>query len=581
MNNFAASPNDYKFQEGDFFFGELNGQRLGVTSTRHAITVAGSRTGKGVGVINTNLRTWPHNVLVIDPKGEAASVSWKARKAKGQAVHVIDPFGRAKVPDDIQACYNPLDELDTESLTIAEDIEVIADGMVMRTTDPSSVTWDNGTTQLVSGVIAFVVANVEAKDRNLITMRRILIDTREGGLFDIVIDEMSKSTDEALGDLMRSGASRALAKEGDYYVSGAQANTKWLDSKGMKKVLTKSSFSMHDLKLKKASVFIALPFKYLPQQSHGRFLRLMVSCGINAMQEPTPEGEDMGEKCLFILDEFFSLGYIDQIATAIGGMASYGLHLWPFLQDLGQLEKLYGRDGAETFFGSSDLHQFFGVTDPQTLRFISEGIGNFTTRDLPPEPQPRQDRWNANMKAIQDLENNPPLFGNLSGSYMGAKMAAGKKLLWNHEEDHEIYRERLAQYNTDASRILGKPRMSPQEVAYFVRLEKKKPTAEAQISFVRGRQPLFCHIARYFEWVDETRAITAPVRTLAAHAARTKTTKVSNENPKPTPAQRAWDRMQEDNRKAIERGERSPEGAFYGKARVWWNKTTGWHKLAQ
>ena len=64
---------------------------------RHALTVAGSRSGKGAAVIIPNLKRWTDNALVVDPKGEAARETWKERLAMGQAVHVLDPFGVADV----------------------------------------------------------------------------------------------------------------------------------------------------------------------------------------------------------------------------------------------------------------------------------------------------------------------------------------------------------------------------------------------------------------------------------------------------------------------------------------------------
>ena len=40
------------------------------------MTIAPTRTGKGVGTIIPNLLTAERSVLVIDPKGENAAVTW-------------------------------------------------------------------------------------------------------------------------------------------------------------------------------------------------------------------------------------------------------------------------------------------------------------------------------------------------------------------------------------------------------------------------------------------------------------------------------------------------------------------------
>jgi type IV secretion system protein VirD4 len=525
MYDFAVRPSEYPFKNDALFIGEdEHGNPLGIATKRHAITIAGSRTGKGVGVINTNLRTWRHNVLVIDPKGEAAEVSWQARRDLGQAVHVLDPFHEADIPNDIRASYNPLDDLDPKSRTIKEDIGVIADGIVMRSGDSGAVMWDNGTMRVIAGLIAFVITNLPPKEQNLLAVRRILTDQAKGGLWDTVVDEMASTTDEGtLPSMMRTAASRVRAKEGKYYVSGAEENTDWLDSEGMQDVLSSSSFSMRDLKRKKISVFVALPFAYLPQQQHGRFLRLMVRCGIKSMQEKTADGKKLGQKCLFILDEFFSLGYIDEVATSIGGMAGYGLHLWPFLQDLDQLWKLYGRDGAGTFFGSSDLQQFFGVTDQPTLEYISAKIGAFNVDDLPDEPalnlasQERQniDRqltaaWDRLEKTKAMLETSRQRHGFWDVATLPFESEKDRAYMeWNKLSHRRIdegkvakqeYDLRLARFQTDASRMLGKPRLSPDQIGSLIRLEEAAPTAEAQIAFVRGGRPLICKLARYFEW---------------------------------------------------------------------------------
>jgi hypothetical protein len=52
------------------------GQRLvGWKDDRHALTVAGTRTGKGTSLIVPNLLSHPGSVVAIDPKGELARIA--------------------------------------------------------------------------------------------------------------------------------------------------------------------------------------------------------------------------------------------------------------------------------------------------------------------------------------------------------------------------------------------------------------------------------------------------------------------------------------------------------------------------
>jgi type IV secretion system protein VirD4 len=58
----------------------------------HLLTMAPTRTGKGVGTIIPNLLTADRSVICIDPKGENARIAGRARQKFGP-VHVLDPFG--------------------------------------------------------------------------------------------------------------------------------------------------------------------------------------------------------------------------------------------------------------------------------------------------------------------------------------------------------------------------------------------------------------------------------------------------------------------------------------------------------
>ena len=93
--------------------------------------------------------------------------------------------------------------------------------------------------------------------------------------------------------------------------------------------------------------------------------------------ERTPGYPAAGSPVLFILDEFASLGHMRQIEDAAGQIASYGVKLWPILQDLGQLKALY-KERWETFMGNAGVLQFFGNNDLTTLEWISKRLGATT-----------------------------------------------------------------------------------------------------------------------------------------------------------------------------------------------------------
>lgn len=61
----------------------------------------------------------------------------------------------------------------------------------------------------------------------------------------------------------------------------------------------------------------------------------------------------------------------------MGLMAGYGLQLWPILQDMSQLNALYGKR-AGTFVANAGVQQVFGVNDLETAQWLSRMIGQET-----------------------------------------------------------------------------------------------------------------------------------------------------------------------------------------------------------
>lgn len=363
-----TSSRGYRYRKGGLYLGvsPFLKNPIGIETEKHAITFGAPRSGKGVALIVPNLLRWHHNALVIDPKGEAAAATALHREKEfGQAVHVLDPFNVADVPERMKARLNLFDNISEESGRGFEQIRAIADGLVMRH-DPRGGHWDGGSVALLAGVIAHIISGQDQSQKNLVGMRKALLNQEA---FATMIENMALNP--AFGGLAQAGAGRVTmtGSEAGHFKSGADSNTLWLDSPAFQHPLSGSTFQLSDLKHKPTTVYLVLPTELLDE--HGRFLRLFVQCALTAMAE----GGTAGRECLFLLDEFYSLGHIDKIAKTASSMPGYGLKLWPILHDIGQLYQLYEKDGAGTFFGCSDAQMFFGNTDPDTLDFVSSMIG--------------------------------------------------------------------------------------------------------------------------------------------------------------------------------------------------------------
>ena len=432
-------------------------QPLGVQSEKHAITIAASRTGKGAGVIIPNLLRWPHSALVVDPKGENAEATAEHREKMGQKVYVLDPFETANVPERLRASVNLLAELDPKSPRIREDINVIADGLVMRH-DPKSGFWDGGGLSVIAGLIAHVLTGQHNLPKTLPSLREFL--TANVQRFESIVDEMEEN--DSCGRLAKTAAGK-LTKTGNeagHFLSVADENTKWLDSPAMENLLADSTFSLRDLKRENVTVYLVLPPDLLDE--HGRFLRLFVRCAIAAMAQPI-NGNDKGVPCLFLLDEFPALGHISEIHKASGLMPGFGVHLWPFVQDIGQLFELYGHDGTHTFFSNADLHQFFGCVDKPTLEYVSKALGRFS--------------FTENGESVDDALASFPNRDNFANNSEGRQkfIAAYAKAEIRMKAAVEIQ-----------SQLTGIERLPADEVAHLIAKRNGQTVANASINFVKG-----------------------------------------------------------------------------------------------
>jgi len=348
--------------------GRISGKLLRQQSDKHLLTLAPNRAGKGVSSIIPNLLTWPGSVLVIDPKGENAVVTARARRAMGQSVYVLDPWG---ITGQARARFNPLLALKPQSPDIAEDATLLADGLIMPTRKGEEEFWNNEAKALISGLLMHIATTEMPGERHLSNLRAILTAGEEA--FDGILDDMAENK-SAYGLVARTARRmrQKTDKERSGVMSTAQAQTHFLDSPRMTEVLSASSFDLCDLKSGNMTIYLVLPADRLA--THGRWLRLVVGLCLAAL---TRNRQVPSIPVLFMLDEFAALGRLQAVETAMGLLAGYGVLLWPILQDLSQLQDLYP-NRWKSFLANAGAVQAFGVNDLGTAEYISGMLGQRT-----------------------------------------------------------------------------------------------------------------------------------------------------------------------------------------------------------
>lgn len=341
--------------------------KIGLDDNRHFVTIAGTRGGKGRSAIIPTLLTYPGSVIVTDPKGENAAITARKRRQMGQAVHIIDPFGI--VPGVTTARFNPLAALDLSSPRIKEDIDAIADGLVVQESGTGQH-FSESSRIIIAGFIAHLLSREPPERRTLPFMLNLMTDNprREAAL-----DDMSRNP--SAGGLPMSAFS-ILGEAGDRafgdYMSTLTRNLSWIGSKPMAHVLEGSDFSLANLKRRPMTVYLCLQERDLVE--HRRLLRVMVNMAADAV------GADLVQPrhaVLFLLDEFHVLGRMEKVKTGSVLMAGSGLKLWIVLQSLGQLSASFP-DDWETMLDTAAAVQLFSLgVDRETPLWASQSLGRY------------------------------------------------------------------------------------------------------------------------------------------------------------------------------------------------------------
>ncbi len=336
---------------------------------RHALTVAPTRSGKGVSQIIPNLLSTTASFIVVDPKGENALITAEARRAMGQEVRLLDPWGIASEAGEA-ARFNPLDWLQEGDADITENAMLLADALVVRGNERDPF-FNDEAVALLQGILLYVATDEhEDGQRHLGRVRDLLLLDGED------LPQLFQRMVQSPHHVVASTGARCLQKDPKLLsnvLASVQSHTHFLDSARIRDSLSASDFRFEDIKRKAMSVYLILPADRL----HGfnRWLRLVIQQAI------TVNARDIAAKpkqpVLFILDEMPALGKLAMIEQAYGLMAGFGLQLWGIVQDLSQLKTTYG-EGWETFIGNAGVIQYFGSHDRMTAEYFSALCGETT-----------------------------------------------------------------------------------------------------------------------------------------------------------------------------------------------------------
>lgn len=333
---------------------------------RHLLTVAPTSSGKGACAIIPNLLLQNDlSIICIDPKGQAAAVTKRMRGLAGKKVHLLNPFNEHGLGT---SRYNPLRELRITSPDVVKQVGRLAEALIL--TEGREPYFDNTGRDLVKVLMLHLIEK-RGPGATLPEMRKLL--TRLSQADDQaaeLLDELAKSPHPFIAQ----PAARFRRESRDIVgaVNSAITQTGFLDDPQIAHVLSASDFSMQDFKDRPTTLYVILPAADVLHYS--RFFRLIVVSAVDhLMSRPG------GTRTLVMLDEFAQLGRLDMIQNAIAQARGYNVQLWPFVQDLNQLQDIYGKRW-QSFVANAGVVQWFTPNDIFTAEYLSKLIGKTTVQ---------------------------------------------------------------------------------------------------------------------------------------------------------------------------------------------------------
>jgi type IV secretion system protein VirD4 len=350
--------------------GRTSGRVLRYDGDGHLLTVAPTRSGKGVGAVVPNLLTYPGSVVVTDPKGENYAVTAARRRALGSRVVAYDPFGIVATARD-RATYNPLDRVDVTLDDAVDEARLIAD-MLIVPDGRAEPFWEEEARAVLVGLILHVAGLPDRASRTLATVRASLTLPPAG--LKALLARMS--ADPGAGGLVRRAAAQLSQKsprERAAVMSTAQSHTHFLDSPRMAACLAVTQPSPV-LASARSTIYLILPPDRL--DGYRRWLRLMIA---SLLHEIIRARTRRDQRVVFLLDEFAHLGRMRPIEQGVSLAGGYGVGFWLLVQDLAQLRAVYG-ESWHTFLANADVLQAFGINDWDTAEHLSKLAGDATVR---------------------------------------------------------------------------------------------------------------------------------------------------------------------------------------------------------
>jgi len=340
----------------------------------HALVVAPTRSGKGVGYVIPNTLLFPGSCVVMDVKGEIFEATSRHRQAQGDRVFRFAPFDF----ENPTHRYNPLERI----AAIADTDKRFTELSKLASYFLLSMNEKGGAADFLPGARQlFVAAGMLAIERNAATIGEIARILLGSGDKEAAFGQFARETrheQSARIFLNFSGFSdRTLSS----YASVLEGTGLGLwNNPRIEKVTSANDFSWEDIRRRPHSIYIVANSDDIPTLAP--LLRLMFGELIATMRARIPDPKIEPWPVQIILDEFDQLGHMPIIVQSLKQLAGHGVRVSIITQSVPGLESIYTENERLSIESAAGMKLYIAPNEKKTAAEVSEALGKTTRLSL-------------------------------------------------------------------------------------------------------------------------------------------------------------------------------------------------------
>jgi len=302
--------------------------------------------GKGVGFVIPNLLFWDESIVVHDIKLENYELTSGYRKEKlKQKVFLWSPADA----DGITHCYNPLDWISKKPGQMVDDVQKIGNILLPETSD----FWESEARSLFAGIVLYLVAvpeKITSFGEVVRTMRSddvvynlaVVLDTIGNDLHPVAYMNIAAFLQKA--EKERSGVISTMNSRLELWANPL------IDT-----ATATSDFNFHLFKRELTTVYVGLTPDNLKRLEP--LMQVFYQQATEFMSRRLPSADDK-YGVMFMMDEFPTLGKMEQFKSGIAYFRGYRVRLFLIIQDTEQLKDIYedAEDGDVLGWYRYDTH---------------------------------------------------------------------------------------------------------------------------------------------------------------------------------------------------------------------------------